>query len=411
MKILFCTMQFGPGYNQGTERYIRNLARELVVRGCEVVVAGGNPEGVAPEEEHDEDGLQRITLPTYGWAALEGIPLDQARELLERAEPDIVHFVNPGHIGVNLAVMAREMEIPYLVSVTDFWWLCPKHTLTLPDGKLCGGFEDENTCLKCIARTHPKPAIRAPAQVAPVRPLLAKLIQYKHRSSQGTLWENRRELLAGVLRQASSVICLSKTGERLLKDYYALENCQYIPAGLSSIWFEDKPQPIQKNDGEFTVGFLGAIAPHKGLHVLTKALCDLDDRRIKLKIAGKAANSRYAKRESSRYKNASYLGHLSETESRNLIDSLDAIILPSLWPENQPQVLLEAGARKIPVIASDTPGCSELLSAQAVFPMGNQKSLGKILQTAARQKNTIPTPPPAMSASAVAECVIQEYRK
>ena len=44
MKIVLVTMQLGPGYHHGTERYVRTLAGGLRERGHEVLCLAGDPE-------------------------------------------------------------------------------------------------------------------------------------------------------------------------------------------------------------------------------------------------------------------------------------------------------------------------------------------------------------------------------
>ncbi|WP_444904969.1 glycosyltransferase [Microbulbifer sp. CnH-101-E] len=152
MKILFSTMQFGPGYNQGTEKYIRNLALNLSKRGCDVIVAGGDPEGILGNRTFiDEGGFRQIKLPTFGWGTTEGDSVDNYLSLLSELKPDLVHMVNPAHIGINLLNAAQKLGIPYFISITDFWWLCPKHTLTFKSGDFCSGFADYETCFSCIS--------------------------------------------------------------------------------------------------------------------------------------------------------------------------------------------------------------------------------------------------------------------
>ncbi|WP_193754320.1 glycosyltransferase [Microbulbifer sp. Q7] len=409
MKILFATMQFGPEYNQGTERYIRNVGKELIEDGYEVTVAGGDPEGKG-HREGIWNSIPYKTIPTYGWTTVSGASIDWYVELLRKEKPDILHMVNPGHIGVNIIFAARALHIPYLVSVTDFWWLCPKQTLTLSNGSLCDGFTSESTCLKCIAKTHRNPTINLAAKTKIGAQFTAQIIKSKNiESDESTLWKNRRQILQEALSGAHKVICLSKTGKVLLENYFNLKNCQYLPAGLSARWFEQKTSSSVSTN-KFSVGFLGAITPHKGLHVLTQALKALDNERIQLIIAGKRALPTYADRELQRYKKTTYLGEIKEEDTTPLMDKLDLIVLPSLWPENQPQVLLEAGARRVPVIASDIPGCAELLDQSALFPMGSQKALSNLIKKITNNEIIIPKPNVSKSAKEIAKKIILEYK-
>ena len=405
-------MQFGPGYNQGTEKYIRNLARNLSEQGCEVVLAGGDPERILTDRtEANDRNIRYITLPTFGWRTIGGDSTDRYVELLSKLKPDVVHMANPAHIGVNILNAARMLDIPYFVSVTDFWWLCPKHTLTLKSRNFCKGFHDTQSCMRCIAETHPKGVVRTASQFPPLRNGIARVLQFKNNSATNRgNWAGRKQTLSATLSNAAQVICLSKTGKKLLREYFALKNCNYIPAGLADTWFE----PCKTNSNgrkQFVVGFLGAIAPHKGLHTLSRALQAFGDLQIELRVAGKMVDGRYAKRALSQYSRTKYVGELNEKDSRDFIDDLDLLAIPSNSPENQPQVLLEAAARKKPTIASDTPGCAELLPKSALFPLDDCEQLKVRLQTAKQKISAIGLPEAGLSSEEVAKKILTEYKK
>ncbi len=405
-------MQFGPGYNQGTEKYIRNLAHDLSKSGCDVIVAGGDPEGILTDSTHiDDSGFQLIKLPTFGWNTTEGDSVDNYLNLLTELSPDLVHMVNPAHIGINLLNAAQKLGIPYFISVTDFWWLCPKHTLTLKSGKFCSGFVEQEACFRCIAETHPNKLVKTASQLPAARNYIAKILLLKNAPfAVSSDSKNRKQMLASVLNKARAVICLSKTSLKRLKEYYSLSNCHYTPAGISDTWFQAGSHRRTRNT-PFVVGYLGVIAPHKGLHTLTHALNDLGDSEIILKVAGKISTNRYAKQCLNTYRNTEYAGELSELRSKEFIDSLDLLVIPSNSPENQPQVLLEAAARKKPVLASNTPGCAELLPSTAVFPVNDVKRLKELLSIAKKDLSKIGRPTLGLSSKAVSEEILTEYQK
>ncbi|WP_444898238.1 glycosyltransferase [Microbulbifer sp. EKSA008] len=405
-------MQFGPGYNQGTEKYIRNLARDLSGRGCDIVVAGGDPEGIITDDSLiDGRGVQLIKLPTFGWSTTLGDSIDSYQNLLTELKPDLVHMVNPAHIGVNLLNAAQKLGIPYFISITDFWWLCPKHTLTLKSGEFCSGFAEQETCFRCIAETHPNRLVKAASQLPAARGCMAKILHLKN--AQFTAQpkdKDRKKILISVLNKAKRVICLSKTSQRLISEYFSLSNTHYIPAGLSNTWFETSCSR-QTNSSSFVVGFLGALAPHKGLHTLIHALNDLGDSKITLRVAGKTSAQKYAKQCLNTYGNTQYFGELSEPQSKEFLDSLDVLVIPSNSPENQPQVLLEAAARKKPVLASNIPGCAELLPPAAVFPVDDVRRLRELLNVAKKDISKIGYPTLGLSSEAVSKEILTEYQK
>jgi len=98
-------MQYGRGYGQGTERYIIMMADGLRERGHDVAVLGGDPEHRGPELPLGQplDGEPEVLYyPTHGWTSVHGVPPADLKPIIERESPDIIHVVNPGHIGIGL---------------------------------------------------------------------------------------------------------------------------------------------------------------------------------------------------------------------------------------------------------------------------------------------------------------------
>jgi glycosyltransferase involved in cell wall biosynthesis len=54
---------------------------------------------------------------------------------------------------------------------------------------------------------------------------------------------------------------------------------------------------------------------------------------------------------------------------------MNATVVPSQSPENQPQVILESFARKTAVISSKAPGAAELLLAEYTFSTAHELQL------------------------------------
>ncbi|WNZ54762.1 glycosyltransferase [Microbulbifer sp. MKSA007] len=382
-RILFFTMQYGPGYTQGTERYIRNITSGLRDIGCDIIIAAGDPEKKTTNIYSSElaGKTTLIKIPTKGWGALDGAPVDYYKKLLREVQPDIIHMVNPAHIGVNALIAARALQLPYFITVTDFWWLCPKHTLTLSDGRFCSGFRKSTECLKCIASTHSNKIIKKISTRTGFNVLAQGAILGNNLLKFGgiTKWPKRNRLLHQILSNAQKVICLSKTGKSRLENFFRINNTTYLPTGLSSDWF--LPPTAKKSiDSCIRIGFLGAIAPHKGVHLLVEAMSQLAYKDVVLSVAGRVHDKDYANLLFKSSTNIEYLGEVDEKSTISFLDSLDLLVIPSTSPENQPQVLLEAGARGIPTISSNSPGCAELLEAKLTFPMNDSNSLTHLIQ-------------------------------
>jgi glycosyltransferase involved in cell wall biosynthesis len=84
---------------------------------------------------------------------------------------------------------------------------------------------------------------------------------------------------------------------------------------------------------------------------------------VRLDIAGEGPDRARLEDVASRVGNgrARFLGRLDGDAMDGLIRDALALALPSRWYENQPMVVLEAFARRVPVVASDLGGTPELI--------------------------------------------------
>ncbi|WP_448546866.1 glycosyltransferase [Thalassotalea fusca] len=380
MHIVIATMQFGEGYHQGTEKYIKNLSDELINSGLKVTILAGDPLLFFPHINFNSpinsSTPQIIKIKTHGWQTVMGGETTEHCQLLKELSPDVLHFVNPGHIGINMMKSASELGIKTVLTITDFWWLCPKSTLMTLNKKLCSGNKAPTECIDCIANTSNSYSILRKLPLGSRILASALNIQLHAKSLYGD-WKNRKLVIQKVFDKLDHIIFLSRTAKLAICDQYKVKNYSVIPVGLKQEWFRNLPA---KSSRAKKVGFAGAIAPHKGLHILASAIQEIDYP-VTLNIAGSVTSREYADliNQLNKRQQIQWHGQLSEDEMIAFIDDVDLMVVPSLSPENQPQVILEAHARKTPVLCSDVPGAMELVDDKFTYPAQNHLALKKKL--------------------------------
>jgi glycosyltransferase involved in cell wall biosynthesis len=117
-------------------------------------------------------------------------------------------------------------------------------------------------------------------------------------------------------------------------------------------------------------GFIGQPQPHKGLHILTEAFSRLEKNKVakdyELRIYGELSSGEAKKylKKALKGKNPErirYLGSFPHQDIARIYAEIDVLVIPSLWEENSPLVLLYALYTKTPVIASRVGGLTELI--------------------------------------------------
>jgi GT2 family glycosyltransferase len=125
-----------------------------------------------------------------------------------------------------------------------------------------------------------------------------------------------------------------------------------------------RPDP----DGRVRFGFLGAAIPSKGVHVLAAAFRGLKDPRAALRIHGGFppyhGDTGYEARVRTVLGPAApetLRGPYAHAALPEVLAGVDVVVVPSLWEENAPLVVLEAFRARRPLVVSDHGGLAELV--------------------------------------------------
>src|SRR5262245_57093713 len=155
MNILYLVHQFYPEYSTGTEKIVLNLAKMMQQCGHRVKVFTYS---FSPPKfyEHRLGGIAikefvyesvpvlafkyRMTTDDIHFS-FENHELSKvAGDLIRRERPEVVHAGHLMRVG-ELLKSARQLGIPYVITLTDFFMMCPKYTLIRSNGSLCFGPE------------------------------------------------------------------------------------------------------------------------------------------------------------------------------------------------------------------------------------------------------------------------------
>ncbi len=399
MKILLVTMQFGSGYDQGTERYVGSLGEALAARGHAVGYLAGDPlrrrPSAKPGEPVDAD-RQIFAYPASGWSTVRGRPPRRLLGWLSEYNPDIVHVANPAHIGCGPMMASHWLRIPFVVTTMDFWWVCPKSTLQRADGTICDGTPGWQECLRCCLQDHPGAVARMagslpkPLSLISLALLTARSIPRGGSPMEAVFWTERRETTTGCLDLAAHVIYPSEATRLAIAPHLSHGRSSVIPYGLSAEWFRE-PRLVStqvKAPGELTIGFAGVLLPHKGPALLLEAVRRLGWTQARVRLAGARPDPEYLAtlRSLATGLNVEFVGSLDPAGVRAFLRAADIVAVPSCWPENLPFSLLEAQAAAVPVVASRMPGiAAQVPDSGLLFDVGSVEGLASSLEFARRR--------------------------
>lgn len=176
-----------------------------------------------------------------------------------------------------------------------------------------------------------------------------------------------RKLLLRSIKQADRHIVLSQQiCEELIDSGVPEETILYRPNGVDTKLFTPKYFDTEfKSDTVFRLLFVGRLCEQKGLSYLFKALANLEDKNWRLDIYGYGPLEDDLKQlVRSLSLEPKVLFHGVSNNMPWVYRNADLFVLPSLY-EGMPNVVLEAMASGLPVIASDIGGNRELMESWA----------------------------------------------
>lgn len=254
--------------------------------------------------------------------------------LLHEERPDIAHLHNIHHqLSPSILHALRRHGVPVVMTLHDYKVVCPAYTLFVR-GRLCekcrGG-----RFYHCLFRRCTKGSI--------TKSLINMIEMYLHQD---------------ILR-TQALVDLYISPSRFLRDKVAGMGFRaetiVLPNGLDLDGYPASPGP-----GPERLVYFGRLSPEKGLHTLLSALAET---RIPCTIIGRgpleAELRERCRRES--LDRVTFRGHLPSADLVTEIRQARAVVVPSLWYENNPYNVLEAFALARPVIASRIGGLPELV--------------------------------------------------
>lgn len=202
------------------------------------------------------------------------------------------------------------------------------------------------------------------------------------------------ELEERLIGSSEHVIVCSESMMREIQGLFGVTvKISLIPNGVDASKFDfpiDRAAIKEKICGSKSskmILFLGRLVYQKGVNVLIGAMpgivtsCSSVKCDVKLVIVGEGSMREQLKKDAAYLGVSSHVvftGYLNDYTVRSLLKAADVVVVPSLY-EPFGIVVLEAMAAKIPVVASDVGGLSELISAGegVKVPPNNSESLAE----------------------------------
>lgn len=385
MKIVLVSHFFPPTHTAGTEKRTFGYAKTLLERGhsVQVLCAGAWEEGERYWNGHTDEIYQGIPVRRIhlNWQKspdpnryLYDNP-ETARffaHCLEEWQPDLVHITSCLTLSASIIPVAGQAGLPVVLTLTDFWFACPKLSLLKYDGSLCDGITTSRDCIRCLGwdaggYQKLKKIISEPAATG-LYDFVSKIPPIsRQRGLRGVALDinQRKQFLSARLKEASAITAPSSHLRDTLQQSGLTNKIRVVLSGHDLSWLNDKQQKTPAERIRF--GYIGQFIHTKGVHILLEAFGGHDwQNKAELRLFGNPAVDpgyweelqKIPLQEKDR---VHFHGPFPHEELGQVLAGLDVLIVPSLWHENNPRVIQEAFAARTPVIAANVGGISEFV--------------------------------------------------
>lgn len=329
LRILYLNTLYAPNIGGGAEITLKALVETMAARGHEVCVV---TTGRRPQVD-DVDGIRvvRIGVRNLYWHfERAGIPrwkravwhlldiynpgmANAVMKVVDEFKPDVVSCHNLAGFSASVWSALSAAGVPLVQVLHDYYSLCPTSNM------FRGGYPCTRPCTGCCALRMPHARLsgRVSAVVGISRFILERHLQ------------SRR--FAGVRMRA--VIPNARQGK--------------VAA----------PRAIAP-EGTLRFGFIGTLAPAKGIELLLEAYASLTPGRHSLCVAGRGEPEYERHLQARASADIVFMGNVAAAD---FFPAIDVLVVPSLWHEPLGMVIVEAFMHGVPVLASRVGGIPELV--------------------------------------------------
>jgi glycosyltransferase involved in cell wall biosynthesis len=371
MHIMVANNIYPPIVAGGAELIVSYLCEGLARRGHRVTVVSTCGPEMEPYPTEIRNGVEIIRFfpPNLYWS------FDRKREpgvkkwlwhlrdawnrqaglrlqsILDSARPDLLHTHLIDGMSASMWARARRAGMRVIHTAHDYHLLCPRAFLLTSDWQICS--QPRLPC-RIYRNWHLRTMRYVDLFVSPSRFLLDL------HEKAGLRMANRRVVHNGIPQ----------------------------PEDVEQVR-EMRPQ-----DSRFRFLMLARLTIEKGVRVVLDAVSRLPaDLDVEIVIAGDGPLADEVRDAAARDRRIRYLGYVDGAAKLEALSRAGYLLLPSLWYENAPVVIVEAAAYGLGVIGSDIGGIPEFVEANQtglLFPPGDADALAAIMTRLASDPDALP---------------------
>lgn len=313
-------------------------------------------------------------------------------DFLNDIKPTVVHVNEFFGFSTSIFKIIKQRGIRLVVTVHEYWWLCPHRVMVDHDRKICSGPANMDKCTFCVSQVKGN----YPSSVTIALKKLNNDFPWLMNTTRGLLRRNSKSNEALEELSFGNANIENFRNEKLKSELVlrlnnlteALNNCDLIIAVSNDVLKHLKTFGIneelikvqhigslvaEKNivhskgidKDNIIFGFIGGVGYYKGVHQMVEAYTRLPldlKERASLHIYGKYSNG-YRDAILQEFINSEidrsrifFFGGFSPEDIPRITNEIDINVLPSLCADTAPQTIFESFSNGLPIIAPSVGG-------------------------------------------------------
>jgi glycosyltransferase involved in cell wall biosynthesis len=323
------------------------------------------------------------------------------RSSFDRFEPDILHVQHLMNLTLSLVSVAREMNVPIVMTLHDHWWSCANGGQRFHPDRTCCDRLEAKTCGRCTwASVGPLNVIRSATRrrreknireassgeasdgasksgASTIRPIRGVLARHWPTPFGARRIEHRWNAMRNLAKDVELFVVPSRDlADAAIEFGFPIQKVRVLAHGMPLV---EKRVPRTNPTLAAHFGYLGSLVPHKGVHHLVAAFRGMP-LSATLSIHGSLnADPGYVRelRAIASHPGIRFLDEMAPNSVPDMLANLDCLVAPSIWRENAPLGVQEAFVAGTPVVATNLGGHTELLETGGglLVPPGDEVAL------------------------------------
>jgi glycosyltransferase involved in cell wall biosynthesis len=346
MNILYVVNDFFPRYYGGVERYVLNVGKQMQRMGHRVKVLTYGMEDIGNGYSKRGDifikhyvyetipviSVRHVEIPgDIGYRIHDDILGENLYDLLKGQDIDVIHMGHPMKFSPIVNV-AKNLGVPVLLTLTDFWLLCPRGRFFKPDYSPCNSPAGGHKCMEECGFEH------------------SVLERYQAAEK--------------LFRSVDRLIAPSRFISKIFEMNGWQGKIDLVRHGVDYRYVKPAERKRRRDDDPIVLGYTGLITKFKGVDLLVESFRKVRSDKVCLQLYGDVYMDWIWEREFfERFKKTvrkdariQLMGKYSHDELRTILNRIDVNIAPSTTLESYGLVVTESLSYRVPVIASDIVG-------------------------------------------------------